>query len=198
MRFFDPGTHQQPPPRLVTVIMKAAALALLFASGSLAARGTAGRRARHLDMMARGGVSHHSSNPFIAADVSPAAKGEQQTTEYSSNWSGAAKTASGFTAVSGEITVPVPQPPPGGSDSKTYYASAWVGIDGFTCSSAILQTGIDVAVEGSSTGYDAWYEWLPNGESIWRQTKTIPGGGALRHRWCCRVAAPPWSARGPS
>lgn len=43
-----------------------------------------------------------------------------------------------------------------------YAASAWVGIDGDTASNSILQTGVDFYVEGSSIGFDAWYEWYPD------------------------------------
>ncbi|KIP01483.1 hypothetical protein PHLGIDRAFT_131247 [Phlebiopsis gigantea 11061_1 CR5-6] len=41
-------------------------------------------------------------------------------------------------------------------------ASAWVGIDGDTCTSAILQVGVDFTVSGSSVTYDGWYEWYPD------------------------------------
>jgi len=60
----------------------------------------------------------------------------------------------GYTAVTGTFTVPTP--------STTGSGSAWVGIDGDTCSTAILQTGIDWTKSGSSITYDAWYEWYPD------------------------------------
>ena len=42
-------------------------------------------------------------------------------------------------------------------------ASIWVGIDGDTYGSAILQAGIDVSFNADGTqSYDAWYEWFPN------------------------------------
>uniref|UniRef100_A0ABR3THI5 Aspergillopepsin n=1 Tax=Diplodia intermedia TaxID=856260 RepID=A0ABR3THI5_9PEZI len=85
--------------------------------------------------------------------------------EYSSNWSGAVyeEPPSGtFTAVAATITVPVPTATAAG----TYSASAWVGIDGDTCGTAILQTGVDFTAtkSGSRTtySYDAWYEWYPD------------------------------------
>ena len=49
-------------------------------------------------------------------------------------------------SVTGTFTVPTPS----GSGS----ASAWVGIDGDTCGTAILQTGIDFTVSGGSVSYD--------------------------------------------
>lgn len=49
-----------------------------------------------------------------------------------------------------------------GSTDGEYAASAWVGIDGNTYSTAILQTGLDLTVSTSgAVSYDAWYEWNP-------------------------------------
>ncbi|KAM6491298.1 Peptidase A4 family domain containing protein [Amanita muscaria] len=78
--------------------------------------------------------------------------------EYSSNWAGAVLEypAGTFYKVTGTIAVPTPSPPDG-------YASAWVGIDGFTCQTAIFQTGIDFnLVMVSSLTMVAWYEWFPD------------------------------------
>lgn len=46
--------------------------------------------------------------------------------------------------------------------TATDLVQAWVGIDGDTCGTAILQTGIDWTKSGSSVTYDAWYEWYPD------------------------------------
>lgn len=62
--------------------------------------------------------------------------------------------------MTGTFVVPTPQTPSGGSG--TYSSSAWVGIDGDTCGTAILQTGVDFTVDGGSVSYDAWYEWYPD------------------------------------
>jgi hypothetical protein len=82
--------------------------------------------------------------------------------QYSSNWAGAVLTGSGYTTVTGTIVVPTPQKPSGGSSRTQYAASAWVGIDGDTCQSAILQTGVDFYVEDGQASFDAWYEWFPD------------------------------------
>jgi hypothetical protein len=37
-----------------------------------------------------------------------------------------------------------------------------VGIDGDTCTSAILQTGVDFCIQNGVVSYDAWYEWYPD------------------------------------
>jgi hypothetical protein len=36
-----------------------------------------------------------------------------------------------------------------------------VGIDGDTCGTAILQTGVDFTITSGRVSYDAWYEWFP-------------------------------------
>ncbi|KAJ5951094.1 uncharacterized protein N7479_009507 [Penicillium vulpinum] len=82
--------------------------------------------------------------------------------EYSSNWAGAVLIGTGYTSVTGRFTVPTPKLPTGGSSSKQYCASAWVGIDGDTCSTAILQTGVDFCIQAGKVTYDAWYEWYPD------------------------------------
>ncbi|KAH7881434.1 concanavalin A-like lectin/glucanase domain-containing protein [Lentinula edodes] len=78
--------------------------------------------------------------------------------EYSENWAGAVLVASTATykAVTGTFVVPTPESTGGSSEQC---ASAWVGIDGDTCDSAILQTGVDFCVTGSSVSYDGWYEF---------------------------------------
>jgi hypothetical protein len=97
-----------------------------------------------------------------------AATGNTSDVAYSENWSGAAFTSppSGqtFNAVSGKITAPTPSAPSGiESTDGEYAASAWVGIDGNTYSTAILQTGLDFTVSTSgAVSYDAWYEWYPD------------------------------------
>ncbi|KAF7310077.1 hypothetical protein MIND_00380900 [Mycena indigotica] len=81
---------------------------------------------------------------------------------YSSNWAGASyeSAANTYKSVTGTFVVPTPSAPSGGSG--TYAASAWVGIDGDTCGTAILQTGIDFTVTNGRVSYDAWYEYYPD------------------------------------
>ena len=101
----------------------------------------------------------------ISSDVETEGTNEPTKTndETSTNWAGVVienpPAGATFTAVSATFTVPKPTST-GGSNSQS--ASAWVGIDGDTCQSAILQTGIDFTVRGSSVSYDAWYEWYPD------------------------------------
>lgn len=82
--------------------------------------------------------------------------------------------------MTGTFTVPTPREPSGASG--THSASAWVGIDGDTCGTAILQTGVDFTVSGGRASFDgtsspshailvicsqrrafsAWFEWFPD------------------------------------
>ncbi|KAI0121096.1 acid proteinase [Xylariales sp. AK1849] len=81
---------------------------------------------------------------------------------YSTNWAGAVLIGTGYTSVTGSFVVPTPKPPTGGTASKKYSASAWVGIDGDTCTTSILQTGIDFYTQDGEVSFDAWYEWYPD------------------------------------
>jgi hypothetical protein len=83
--------------------------------------------------------------------------------QYSSNWSGAVleTPSSGyFKTATGRFTVPSPKHVgSGGTESS----SAWVGIDGDTCASGLLQAGVDFTVTSSgAVSYDSWYEWYPD------------------------------------
>ena len=49
--------------------------------------------------------------------------------------------------MTGTFTVPTPSGPNGA-------ASAWVGIDGDTCTNAILQTGVDFTLTDGKVSYD--------------------------------------------
>jgi len=124
---------------------------LLLAGSAVAAPGTALRQERNRKRAA--GTRH--GNPMIKSD-GPAAVGATNISnvEYSSNWAGAILIGTGYKSVTGTFTVPTPTTAGSGS--------AWVGIDGDTCDTAILQTGIDWTKSGSSITYDAWYEWYPD------------------------------------
>lgn len=121
---------------------------------------TSQRQARRDVRLSRG--DRGSSRPCIpgTSDVLHPNKTSQET--YSSNWAGAVLIGTGYTSVSGEITVPVPQLPRDADPYTNYCASAWVGIDGDTCNTAILQTGINICIQGDVPSYSAWYEWYPD------------------------------------
>jgi len=144
--------------------------AALFTFGLLAASAVAmpSRSERMAARMARRAGERSSGLLKKTTGVDTLSKtGGNQTANvaYSSNWSGAVYESYGsgtFKAVTATFTVPKPTKPSGGSSSTTYSASAWVGIDGDTCGTAILQTGLDFNVKGTTVSYDAWYEWYPD------------------------------------
>ncbi|KKY20475.1 putative glutamic protease eqolisin [Phaeomoniella chlamydospora] len=140
--------------------------AALLAGSAVAAPGTVRRRAQAEARRQKRALERHSNPRFAVNTTMPAVQvyGPEliKQVEYSTNWAGVVLIGSGYTAVTGEITVPTPTKPSGGSSSTEYCASAWVGIDGDTCDTAILQTGVDFCVQGSSVSYDGWYEWYPD------------------------------------
>jgi len=96
----------------------------------------------------------HQGNPLLRSDGLEGGITDNTNVQYSSNWAGAVLIGTGYTSVTGTFTVPSPTTAGSGS--------AWVGIDGDTCGTAILQTGVDWTRSGSRITYDAWYEWYPD------------------------------------
>ncbi|KAF3769798.1 hypothetical protein M406DRAFT_35581, partial [Cryphonectria parasitica EP155] len=124
---------------------------LLFAEAVLGARLTQHRRQNH----AKRALSR-TSGPRRVDGLT-----NTTNTAYSDNWAGAVITTTDVSEVTAIITVPSVSAPSGSSSSE-YCASAWVGIDGNSCETAILQTGVDFCYEHGSPSYDAWYEWYPD------------------------------------
>lgn len=92
------------------------------------------------------------SHPRITVEASSNAS----YTEYSQNWAGSVIISEDISSVTAKITIPSV------SGTAGSCASAWVGIDGDTCATAILQTGVDFCYENGQSTYDAWYEWYPD------------------------------------
>ncbi|KAE8377098.1 peptidase A4 family-domain-containing protein [Aspergillus bertholletiae] len=134
----------------------------VLASAALASPLTSQRRARNAARLQARTAQRHSNFPFKEGTSQILHLNETTHEDYSSNWAGAVLIGSGYTSVTGTFTVPNPSVPSGGSSSEQYCASAWVGIDGDTCSTAILQTGVDFCVDSSGPSFDAWYEWYPD------------------------------------
>jgi hypothetical protein len=130
----------------------------LLATAVLAAPLTDKRQVRKMTRSS----GRQSNPPYIPGTDEVLHMNKTSHEEYSSNWAGAVLIGTGYTAVTAEFTVPTPKLPSGASKSKQYCASAWVGIDGDTCDTAILQTGVDFCIQGSTVSYDAWYEWYPD------------------------------------
>jgi len=79
----------------------------------------------------------------------------------STNWAGAVLETTGVTEVTGTFTIPKPTVPTGGKATTEYCGAAWVGIDGDTCQSGLIQTGVFWCVENGAFSYEAWYEYIP-------------------------------------
>lgn len=94
------------------------------------------------------------SNSTSIADIKDTFAAAAQVSE---NWTGAVLESppSGeyFSSAVGTFTIPTPS----GSGS----GAAWVGIDGDTCQSAIIQAGVDWTISNGKSSYQAWYEWYP-------------------------------------
>jgi hypothetical protein len=124
---------------------------LALTGAVFAAPNTAKRWAAHEKRVANSRTQGHP----LQRVTGPTPEASNDTfVEYSSNWAGAILIGSGYTSVTGTFTVPTP--------STSGSGAAWVGIDGDTCQTAILQTGIDWTKSGDSITYDAWYEWYPD------------------------------------
>jgi hypothetical protein len=98
---------------------------------------------------------------------------------YSSNWAGAVLVNSGYTLVTGTFVVPGISVPAGGNSNTQYCAAAWVGIDGDTCQSAIIQTGVNLCIQNGQTSYTAWYEWFPAAQEYWNSGIEINEGDSI-------------------
>ncbi|KAJ7782757.1 aspergillopepsin [Mycena metata] len=111
--------------------------------------------------LARRAAGSRLSSPRLPSNGPAALASNVTNAEFSSNWAGASfeSPAGTYKAVTGTFVVPSPTAPSGGS--STFAASAWVGIDGDTCGTAILQTGIDFTVSNGRVSYDAWFEYFP-------------------------------------
>src|SRR3954465_12425703 len=115
----------------------------LLATAAIAAPLTAQRQARHEARQLARANGRESHPPYKPGTNEILHLNKTSHEQYSSNWAGAVLIGTGYTAVTAEFTVPTPKAPSGGSSKTQYSASAWVGIDGDTCGSAILQTGVD-------------------------------------------------------
>jgi len=80
------------------------------------------------------------------------------STATSTNWSGYAVTGTNFTSANASWTVP--SVVCSGLQTRTSYAAAWVGIDGYS-SSTVEQTGTLSDCANGRPVYYAWYEFYP-------------------------------------
>ncbi|KIL61664.1 hypothetical protein M378DRAFT_847658 [Amanita muscaria Koide BX008] len=96
--------------------------------------------------------------------------------QYSTNWAGAiweSYPTGTFNKVVGTFTVPTLNGPDGS-------AMAWIGIDGSTCRSAILRTGIAFNLQNGVASYDAWYGWFPEYSRSFGNAISINAGDIIK------------------
>ncbi|KAJ8468942.1 hypothetical protein ONZ51_g9323 [Trametes cubensis] len=139
------------------------ALALLQIILAATALGVPTSQERHAQRVARRAAGPQVVDPVQGAShPSAMASGNITNDVLTTNWAGAVLIAepNTYIAATGSFIVPTPREPSGGTGFHS--ASIWVGIDGDTCRSAILQTGIDITVSDGTISYDAWYEWFPS------------------------------------
>jgi hypothetical protein len=133
------------PPTVKMKFTATAAGALVLANAAIASP----LSARSTPRTRRTGMNHRTSPSDWRAD------------QQSSNWGGAVIVDTAVTQVTGTFTVPTPKVPSGGDSSTQYCGAAWVGIDGDTCQSGLIQTGVFWCVQGGQYSYEAWYEYIP-------------------------------------
>ncbi|OAA59339.1 proteinase aspergillopepsin II [Cordyceps fumosorosea ARSEF 2679] len=133
----------------------AAAVALLTAaSGAVAAPG--GRNYKDIPV---GGPLRNKVGNFASQQVN-------------SPWGGGVQEGNGWTFVTGTTKIPSIT----GQDSYAGTA-AWVGIDGYGCQNAILQTGVQAHGDGTVR---AWYEWWPEPPVYYDDQFPVSDGDVIR------------------
>lgn len=100
---------------------------------------------------------------------------DNTTVLNSGNWSGYAITGSGsppFIEVVGDWYVPNI-----GASTKsiTGFSSEWVGIDGDCACDDLIQDGTEADFYGGSAHYDAWFEFIPQPEVVFKGFSVAPG-----------------------
>ncbi|KAJ6545808.1 acid proteinase [Mycena vulgaris] len=82
----------------------------------------------------------------------------------SSNWAGAGmeSPANTYQSVTGTLVVPHLRPATGGASTGFYGGSSWVGLDGMTCQTSLMATGIDFTYFNETIFANAWTEVYPN------------------------------------
>ncbi|KAL4892840.1 peptidase A4 family-domain-containing protein [Aspergillus ambiguus] len=124
-------------------------------------------------VLARSGFSRQT-NPLqnLGGDGGDSESRVLSSVAYSNNWAGAVREQppphAAYTAVSATFTVPKPTSVSGDHEA----GSAWIGIDGDTYTTAILQAGVDFYTDGSN---QAWYEWYPDAAHNFDNVKVSTG-----------------------
>lgn len=146
-------------------------------------------------MQRRAGRAGTAGRPMSSSNTTNSKSKYMSTTDstsdvvYSTNWAGAVysdpPSGESFNAVSASFIVPtVSVPSDVASTDGEYGVAIWVGIDGYTYSTAILQTGVDIVVStNGDVTYDAWYEWYPDVSESFDNLQISAGDVSLSSIW---------------
>ncbi|AEO70613.1 uncharacterized protein THITE_2122241 [Thermothielavioides terrestris NRRL 8126] len=124
-------------------------------------------------------LTHRKHTPHAQATPSRHGRGAsvRDTISYSSNWCGASQhvsQADGIGSVFGYFTAPDGTLRPGVPPPQ--FVSAWVGIDGAECNTALLQAGVTTIVNSNGgQSISAWWEWYPDNSYTIDGLKVEPG-----------------------
>jgi hypothetical protein len=103
--------------------------------------------------------------------------GKRNEILYTGDWCGATSSTPStnkITNVQGYYQVPAPTVR--ASQGTPQYAGAWVGIDGVTWSTSLVQAGTASAIAGpGETAFWAWFEWVPAASYIIDSFPVDPG-----------------------
>jgi hypothetical protein len=123
------------------------------------------------------GRKHGPLRPAGRKKLPPRSEATDLANATSGNWSGAADFSPAgkpYRWVAGQWTVPNPHAPGSGS----YYASEWVGIDGWG-SGDVLQAGTETEITEvlwfTISSVYTWWEWYPAGEVAITNLPVSPG-----------------------
>ncbi|KAK3936111.1 peptidase A4 family-domain-containing protein [Diplogelasinospora grovesii] len=106
--------------------------------------------------------SHRKHDP-ASTPSKGSSRGKRNIVSFSGDWCGASQhttSSDQFTNVFGYFTVPDLTLRPGAPAPQ--YAAVWVGIDGASCQSTLLQAGVTTVINSNGgQSASAWWEWFP-------------------------------------
>ncbi|UNI19463.1 hypothetical protein JDV02_005645 [Purpureocillium takamizusanense] len=118
-------------------------------------------------------IAREAKRPFFGGPFNKNRNGKSFNTEsVQSPWGGGVQEGQGWRTVTGTTVIPsvTGQSPDAG-------AAAWVGIDGYSCQSAILQTGVVAWGDGR---VQSWYEWYPEPPVYYGDQLAVKAGDEVR------------------
>ncbi|KZV70886.1 concanavalin A-like lectin/glucanase [Peniophora sp. CONT] len=95
--------------------------------------------------------ARRTSRTHQRTDIIQSASSESTDSSLSANWAGAVlvEPTATYTSASGTFVIPTVTLPSNNTPGTTYTGAIWVGIDGETCGTSILQAGIEIWIDDS-------------------------------------------------